>query len=494
MAGNGSGTVESPTYSAGYKALVLVLLLATYTFNFIDRSIINIIGQAIKVDLKLTDTQLGLLGGFYFAILYTLLGIPIARIAERNNRVSVISVSLVIWSAFTALCGTAGSFATLAAYRFGVGFGEAGGSPPSHSLISDYFPPKQRATALSIYSVGIPLGGMIAAVAGGWLTENFSWRTAYLIVGLPGILLALLVRLVIKEPPRGHSEAKAGDAAYVKPPLSLGTELREMGAVVAALFFKWPVVNMILGVTLVSFAGYGTTQFALVYVVRAFHLKLSMVGLVFGLIAGASTMIGTLVGGFLPDRLGKRNAIWYPLTPAIGLMIATPISLLIYSQTTWQMMAMLSILPGIFSYTYLAPTFGVVQNSVAPHRRATATAVLFLFLNLIALGGGPVFTGWLIDHIANANFGRPPAGDVVQSVLGALQGPDSTRFTQACPGGVAPKGSVPALAKACAGTLVEATREGIMVTYLFAAWGSLHFFLATLGIVKHMRERAEAQA
>ena len=494
MAGNGSGTVESPTYSAGYKALVLVLLLATYTFNFIDRSIINIIGQAIKVDLKLTDTQLGLLGGFYFAILYTLLGIPIARIAERTNRVSVISVSLVIWSAFTALCGTAGSFATLAAYRFGVGFGEAGGSPPSHSLISDYFPPKQRATALSIYSVGIPLGGMIAAVAGGWLTENFSWRTAYLIVGLPGILLALLVRLVIKEPPRGHSEAKAGDAAYVKPPLSLGTELREMGAVVAALFFKWPVVNMILGVTLVSFAGYGTTQFALVYVVRAFHLKLSMVGLVFGLIAGASTMIGTLVGGFLPDRLGKRNAIWYPLTPAIGLMIATPISLLIYSQTTWQMMAILSILPGIFSYTYLAPTFGVVQNSVAPHRRATATAVLFLFLNLIALGGGPVFTGWLIDHIANANFGRPPAGDVVQSVLGALQGPDSTRFTQACPGGVAPKGSVPALAKACAGTLVEATREGIMVTYLFAAWGSLHFFLATLGIVKHMRERAEAQA
>ena len=494
MAENGSGAVESPTYSAGYKALVLALLLATYTFNFIDRSIISIIGQAIKVDLKLTDTQLGLLGGFYFAILYTLLGIPIARIAERTNRVSVISVSLIVWSAFTALCGTAANFTILAAYRFGVGFGEAGGSPPSHSLISDYFPPKQRATALSIYSVGIPLGGMIAAVAGGWLTEHFSWRTAYFIVGLPGILLALLVRLVIKEPPRGHSEAKAGDAAYVKPPLSLWTELKEMGAVVAALFFKWPVVNMVLGVTLVSFAGYGTTQFSLAYIVRAFHLKLGMVGLVFGVIAGASTMIGTLVGGFLPDWLGKRNAIWYPLTPAIGLMIATPINLLIYSQSTWQMMALLSILPGIFSYTYLAPTFGVVQNSVAPHRRATATAVLFLFLNLIALGGGPVFTGWLIDHIANANFGRPPAGDVVQSVLGALQGGDSTRFTLACPGGVAPKGAAPALAKACAGTLVEATREGILVTFLFAAWGSLHFFLATLGMVKHMRERAAAQA
>ena len=434
MAAKGADATATPVYSNGYKAAVLSLLLAAYTFNFIDRTIVSTISQAIQVDLKVTNAQMGLLGGLYFALLYTILGIPIARLAERQNRVTIITVSVVIWSGFTALCGTAANFAQLALYRFGVGVGEAGCSPPSHSLVSDYFPPKQRATALSIYSVGIPLGGMIAAVAGGWLTENFSWRTAYLIVGLPGILLALLVRLVIKEPPRGHSEAKAGDAAYVKPPLSLGTELREMGAVVAALFFKWPVVNMILGVTLVSFAGYGTTQFALVYVVRAFHLKLSMVGLVFGLIAGASTMIGTLVGGFLPDRLGKRNAIWYPLTPAIGLMIATPISLLIYSQTTWQMMAMLSILPGIFSYTYLAPTFGVVQNSVAPHRRATATAVLFLFLNLIALGGGPVFTGWLIDHIANANFGRPPAGDVVQSVLGALQGPDSTRFTQACPG------------------------------------------------------------
>jgi MFS family permease len=267
-----------------------------------------------------------------------------------------------------------------------------------------------------------------------------------------------------------------------------------MGAVVAALFFKWPVVNMVLGVTLVSFAGYGTTQFALAYIVRAFHLKLAMVGLTFGLITGASTMVGTLVGGFLPDWLGKRNAVWYPLTPAIGLMIATPISLLIYSQTSWQMMAILSLIPGIFSYTYLAPTFAVVQNSVAPHRRATATAVLFLFLNLIALGGGPVFTGWLIDHIANANFGHAPTRDVVSSVMGAFQSADSTRFTLACPGGVAPKGSAPALAKACAGTLVEATREGIMVTYLFSAWGSLHFFLATIGIVKHMRARAAAQA
>jgi MFS family permease len=232
-----------PLYSNGYKATVLGLLLATYTFNFIDRTIIATIGQAIKVDLKLTDTQLGLLGGLYFALLYTLLGIPIARMAERWNRVTIISVSLVIWSGFTALCGSASSFAQLALYRFGVGVGEAGCSPPSHSLISDYYEPKKRASALSIYSFGIPLGTMFGAVAGGWLAQEFSWRVAFVIVGLPGIILAVLVKLIVKEPPRGHSEVKerpleAEDVPLeerrvepAKPPFSLANEFKEIGAV-----------------------------------------------------------------------------------------------------------------------------------------------------------------------------------------------------------------------------------------------------------------------
>jgi MFS family permease len=491
-----------PLYSNGYKASVLGLLLATYTFNFIDRTIIATIGQAIKVDLKLTDTQLGLLGGLYFALLYTLLGIPIARMAERWNRVTIISVSLVIWSGFTALCGSAASFAQLALYRFGVGVGEAGCSPPSHSLISDYYAPKQRASALSIYSFGIPLGTMFGAIIGGWLAQEFSWRVAFVIVGLPGILLAVIVKLVIKEPPRGHSEAKerpleAEDvvAEPPKPPFSLTSEFSEIWAVLKTLFGKWPVLHMMIGVTIASFGSYGSGAFVPSYFVREFHLGYAQVGLITGVIAGFSAGIGTLVGGFLGDWAGRRSARWYALVPAIGLAIATPIYIVAYLQTNWQTTALILLVPGIFHYTYLAPTFGVVQNSVEPRRRATATALLFFFLNLIALGGGPVFTGWLIDHLAQFNFNTPDAGGLIHTLVGSFgHHADYANFAATCPGGVAPKGSPADLAKLCNTTLAHSSRQGIIVSLCFYAWAAVHYALAAIGMVKHMKERAAAQA
>jgi MFS family permease len=483
-----------PLYSNGYKATVLGLLLATYTFNFIDRTIIATIGQAIKVDLKLTDTQLGLLGGLYFALLYTLLGIPIARLAERWNRVTIISISLVIWSGFTALCGSAASFAQLALYRFGVGVGEAGCSPPSHSLISDYYAPKQRASALSIYSFGIPLGTMVGAVAGGWLAQEFSWRVAFVIVGLPGIILALLVKLIVKEPPRGHSEVRerpleAEDLVVepAKPPFSLANEFREIGAVMKVLFGKWPVLHMMLGVTIASFGSYGSGAFVPPYFVRTY-------GLIVGLIGGFSAGVGTLVGGFLTDWSGKRSAKWYALVPAIGLLIATPIYIAAYLQPDWKTTALILLVPGIFHYTYLAPTFGVVQNSVEPRRRATATALLFFFLNLIALGGGPVFTGWLIDHLARFHFNHPEATSIFHALSGAFTDPGAASFNAECPGGLAPKGSPADLAKACHGAMARATQQGIIVSVCFYAWAAVHYALAAIGMVKHMRERAAAQA
>jgi len=496
-----SGGVK-PVYSNGYKATVLGLLLATYTFNFIDRTIIATIGQAIKVDLKLTDTQLGLLGGLYFALLYTILGIPIARLAERFNRVTIISASLVIWSGFTALCGSAASFAQLAAYRFGVGIGEAGCSPPSHSLISDYYAPKQRATALSIYSFGIPLGTMFGAVAGGWLAQEFSWRVAFVIVGLPGILLAVIVKLVVKEPPRGHSEMKEApleaEDVVVEPPkpaFSMATEFAEMWAVTKVLFGKWPVLHMVLGVTIASFGSYGSGAFVPSYFVRAFGLDLAQVGLITGLIGGFSAGVGTLVGGFLSDWAGKKSAKWYALTPALGLLICTPIYILAYLQTTWEATALILLVPGIFHYVYLAPTFGVVQNSVDPRRRATATAILFFFLNLIALGGGPVFTGWLIDHLAQFNFNTPNAGGLITSLFGSFGLPETaTNFAAACPGGVAPKGSPAELTDLCRTTLALSSQQGIIVSLCFYAWAGLHYALAAIGMVKHMKERAVAQA
>jgi MFS family permease len=489
-----------PIYSSGYKATVLAMLVAAYTFNFIDRTIIATIGQAIKKDLLLTDTQLGLLGGLYFALLYTLLGIPIARLAERKNRVTIITVGLVVWSGFTALCGLAQNFVQLAIMRFGVGIGEAACSPPSHSLISDYYEPKKRATALSIYAFGIPLGTMFGAVAGGWLTQELSWRWAFIIVGVPGLLLAVIFKLLVKEPPRGHSdlapsplteEGVVAPPVYVKPPFSFGDEFRELAAVTKVLFTKWPVVNMVLGVTIASFGSYGGGAFVPAYFVRQFGLDYTTVGLITGLIAGFSAGLGTLAGGFIADWGGKRSAIWYALTPALGLLIATPIYILAYLQNDWKVAALILLIPGIFHYTYLGPTFGVVQNSVPTYRRATATALLFFFLNLIALGGGPVFTGWLIDTLAHFNFNNLGHHDVLQSLFGAF-GPDSgaASFVGQCPGGAAPKGAAADLAKACLDTTAMSTRQGIIISILFYAWASIHYFLAAIGLVKHMKASA----
>jgi MFS family permease len=491
---------RGPIFSDRYKSAVLGLLVLTYTFNFIDRTIVATIGQAIKVDLKITDTQLGLLGGLSFAVLYTLLGVPIARLAERWNRVSIISLALVAWSGFTAACGLAGNFTQLLALRVGVGVGEAGCSPPAHSLISDYFAPRRRASALSIYAVGIPLGAMIGAIAGGWLAKTWGWRVAFMAVGAPGIAMALLVKLVIREPPRGHSDPPerpilasdvAARAAAAPPGAWLWTELRELAGVAASLFAKWPVLNMVLGVTLASFGGYGAGQFAPPYFIRAFGLDYATVGLVIGLIGGFSALVGTLAGGFVTDWAARRGARWYALVPAIGLAVATPIYILAYRQPDWKVAAAILLLPGVFHYTYLGPTFGVVQNVVETRRRATAAAVLFLFLNIIALGGGPLFTGWIIDRFAQFNFAHGGVHHIASTLVnmigergGAARG--GPRFALACPGGAAPAGSSLALGGRCAGALITATRQGILVTVCFYAWAAFHYLLGSFGLARQL--------
>ncbi len=480
---------DRPVYTNSYKSIVLTLLVTAYTFNFIDRTIISTIGQAIKVDLKITDTQLGLLGGLYFALLYTFLGIPIARFAERFNRVNIISAAIVIWSGFTALCGTATSFAMLAAYRFGVGFGEAGLNPPAHSLISDYFEPQKRASALAVYALGIPIGTMLGAVAGGWLAQNFSWRVALMLVGLPGILIAIAIKLMIKEPPRGHSEPDGGASLAVQPAFSMGGEFREMWAIVKTLFGKWPVLHMILGVTIASFGSYGSGQFVPPYFSRAFGLDYAQVGLITGLVGGISAGIGTLLGGVVTDRLAVRSARWYALTPALGLAIATPIYIVAYLQPSWQAAALILLIPGIFHYVYLGPTFGVVQNMVETRRRATAAAIMLFFLNLIALGGGPPFTGWVIDQFAQFNFTQGAHQGIIASLgqmLGGVGGGES--FAQACPGGVAPAGSSADLAGRCQTSLVEATRSGVIVSLCFYLWAAFHYFLGSIGLVKALAD------
>ncbi|MEW5688404.1 MAG: MFS transporter [Pseudomonadota bacterium] len=476
----------APTYTPAYRNTVLWLLVLAYTFNFIDRTIISTIGQAIKVDLKLTDQQLGWLGGLSFALLYTTLGIPIARLAERTSRVNIIAVAIVIWSAFTALCGTATSYVQLLLYRVGVGVGEAGLSPPAHSLISDYFEPKKRATALSIYSFGIPLGTMFGAMAGGWIAEHLSWQAAFMVVGLPGVLVALAIKLFIKEPPRGWADRALAEES----PAALGREASEAGAptpsttekppsilsVAKRLFGSWGMFHMAAGITMASFAGYGTGNYAPAYFIREFGLGLGMVGLAIGLIAGLSNGAGTLLGGFLTDWASKKSVRWYALVPAIGLILATPIYIFAYTRESYQLAWAILLIPGILHYTYLGPTFGVVQNVMDTRMRATAVAVLFFVLNLIALGFGPPFTGWCIDQFARHAFtATGMAGD----------------FLTACPGGMAPDGASAELAAACKSAMNSGTRSGIVSNLLIYAWAGVHYLLAAITLP---RDIARAQA
>ena len=479
---------RQPLFSESYKQSVLWLLVLAYTFNFIDRTIISTIGQAIKVDLKLTDTELGLLGGLAFALLYTTLGIPIARIAERHSRVNIITIAIVIWSGFTALCGMATSFLQLLLFRVGVGVGEAGLSPPAHSLISDYFEPKKRASALSIYSFGIPLGTMFGAVAGGWIAQNLDWRMAFMMVGLPGVIVAILLKVFVKEPPRGYSDrliaqqaadapALEGDetapAVHAKPPSIL--------AVAKRIFGKWGFFHMVAGITLASFAGYGTGQYSAPYFIRMFGLDLATVGLIFGVIGGVAAGIGTLLGGFLTDYAARKSGRWYALVPAIGLLIACPLYILVYTRDDWKLAAGLLLIPGIFHYTYLGPTFGVIQNAVSLRMRATATALLFFVLNLIALGFGPPFCGWVIDTLSQAHFAAKDLGP----------------FFNMCPGGVGKEGAGAMIDAACKAAVAQGTRDGIVWNLLIYGWAGVHYLLAAITLPRDMADalaKTEAEA
>jgi predicted MFS family arabinose efflux permease len=451
-------TAETGHEGSHYKAGVLSLLLLAYTFNFIDRTIINTIGQAIKVDLQLTDTQLGLLGGLAFAVFYTVLGIPIARLADRKNRVVIISVSIALWSALTAACGAATSYLQLFLLRIGVGVGEAGLSPPAHSLISDYFEPNQRASALGIYALGIPLGVMFGAVAGGWIADNYSWRMAFVLVGLPGLLVALLVKLIIREPTRGQY-----DATPLQP---VSRHRASLADVIRSMLRQPGVANVVLGCTLVSLASYGTSAYAQAFFIRDYEISYTLVGLIFGVIGGLTTGIGTVLGGWIADKRGSRDPRWYALVPALGVSVAAPFYFLVFTRDTWEAASLMLVLPGVFHFMYVAPTFGFIQNAVVPGMRATAAAILLFVVNIIGLGIGPPLCGWLIDTFSTANFAELGIGE----------------FAALCPGGIGAAGAEAYIDEACRASVVSGTRIGILITLTFFAWGALHYYAAAISL------------
>jgi predicted MFS family arabinose efflux permease len=469
-------------YSAAYKRVVTLLLMTAYTFNAMDRTIISIIQSSMKVDLKLNDTQLGLLGGTAFALLYGFSGIPIARLAERLSRVNIITVALIVWSSLTALCGAAATFSQLLLIRAGVGMAEAGCTPAAHSLISDYFEPARRSSALSIYTCGISLGYILAAVVGGYVAQHFGWRMACATVGLPGVGTAVLIKCLVREPPRGYSDPRLQPVPAASP-FALRHEVRELLSVGKALLFDRPILHVVLGVTIGAFAAYGFYAFLPAYFSRAFGLDYATIGVVAALAGGVAVGLGIVSGGFVADFLGRRSERWYALVPGIGGLIALPLYVLAVRQTNWRTATWVLSIAGFFQYASLGPTFGVVQNAVGTRRRATATALLYICLSVVALGSGPAFTGWVIDRFAEGQY---------PSLAGQQSGMLS--FAVSCPGGAALASANAAAKTACQATLAFATRQGLTVTLAFFGWAALHYLLAAVGISKSLRAAACASS
>ncbi len=382
-------TPETPAAeSVRYRWTVLVVLTVVYTFNFIDRQILVILQEPIKADLGLSDAQLGLLTGFSFALVYVTAGIPIAWLADRANRRNIVAASLAFWSLMTALSGLVQNYGQLLAARLGVGVGEAGGSPPSHSMISDYFPPSSRGTALSFYSMGIYIGVLFGFAAGGWIAENFGWRNAFFVIGIPGILYALVVLWVVKEPKRGQY-----DLAGVPAQSSLSETL-------AGLKRRPTFWYLSVGCAFTAFISYGNGNFMPSFLMRNHGMSLAEVGAILGLISGLSGATGTFLGGFLADRLATRDMRWYVWIPILGgLSSMIPAYYTLFGENTTLIVA--AMIPSqILSALYLGPCIATCHNLVSPGMRAMASAILYFVLNLIGLGLGPLTVGILSDLFA----------------------------------------------------------------------------------------------
>ncbi|RSV37265.1 MFS transporter [Sphingomonas sp. ABOLE] len=375
-----------PTRPATPRGIVLAMLLLVYIFNFLDRQILSILAQPVKADLGLDDGQLGMLGGFAFALLYSTLAIPLAMLADRTSRSWVIAVSLGVWSAFTALCGTAQHFTSMFLFRLGVGVGEAGGVAPSYALIADAYPAERRSRALSIYSLGIPLGSAGGALLGGYIAQAVEWRTAFLVVGLLGLVIAVPFKLLVRDPPRA---APAKDQV----PLS-----RVFGILAAKPSF-WLLA---FGAAAGSMCGYGVAFWLPSLILRSFRLDLAQVGQFFGALALTGGVAGILLGGWLGDRLGTRDRKWYALAPAICYVLGLPLFVAGVLAQSWQTAFLLFLVPQALVYVWLGPVLTAVQHLVPPQMRATASASFLLINNLIGLGLGSWVIGLLSQQLTPA--------------------------------------------------------------------------------------------
>ncbi|MGH7028284.1 spinster family MFS transporter [Brevundimonas sp.] len=413
--------------SPGYRYYVLGILILIYMLNFLDRQIIGILAAPLKAEFGLSDSQFGLLGGLAFALLYSTLAIPIAWLADRVSRVWIMTAALTVWSGFTALCGVAGSFGQLFLCRMGVGIGEAGGVAPAYSLIADYFPKSQRARALAAYAFGIPLGMAAGTLVGGLLAATYGWRTAFIVVGVLGVLVAPILRLTIKDPTRGGMDAPAVVEAPKAAPVV--QKAPPFGEVIKTLAPKPSFWLLAFGAASSSVCGYGVAAWLPSFFMRSFDLTLSQTAWYYSAIVMVGGVAGIWLGGVMADRLGKASKAAYPLTPAIAFLISVPCFLLAMNSPWlvqvlslegvaltvpfygWKVDMALALafliflIPTGLNLTWLGPITAAVQHLASPAMRTTASALFLLINNLLGIAVGIYYFGWMSDLLRPA-FGE----------------------------------------------------------------------------------------
>lgn len=425
------------------------MLVAINALNLADRQGLAAVAQAIKLDLKFSDADLGMIQGLPFALFYTLMGLPLARMAERLSRVRIISACLALFGVMVALCGTANSFWRLLLFRIGVGIGDAGFVTPVASLIGDHYPMNRRASAMSIIWLGAPIGVICGSTLGGWMAEHVSWRASFVAIGTPALLVALLAFLTLRDPPRGMSEATA---PLQRTPPPIWTVLR-------FVFSKRSMCHILIGCALAATAMNGIGQFLGQFLIRNFHLGFASAGRLIGSIAVVGMASGLALGGFGVDWAGRLDKRWYVWGPALGLVFAAPLFVLGFNQPTIAWTAVVLVVAHVSMFLYYTPTLAMAQNMVGADMRASSAFVVSIVLGLVGIGLGPTLLGILSDHYAAHAF-----------TLGA--------YAVTCPGGRAVAGSSAALAQACSSASALGIKYALMTLSLLCLWSAAHYLLA----------------
>lgn len=395
-----SGVRASVSAPRGYRAWMMVLLTSAYGLNLLDRQVINVLAEPIKRDLSLADWQLGALTGLSFALLYSFAALPIARLADRGDRVKIIGASILAWSVFTAACGMAANFLQLLLLRVGVGIGEAGGAPPAQSLIADHHTPDRRSRALGIFALGSPVGAATGLALGGILAESVGWRWTLVIAGAPGVIIGLLVLLTLQEP-RGR-----GEVARVTNQAPLASVLRSLAA-------RPAFVYLALGAGLLSFVNYGAMAFAGSFYLRVHTADiaalgaqfgigpLGVIGMGLGLFGAAAGAAGTYIGGALGDYFGQKDVRAYAWLPAAGSVLCASGYVIMFTFPNGGWSLFLFMVPAFFSNIWNGPATLAMQNLAGPRAKATALAVVLFVVSALGLGLGPLTMGAMSDLFAH---------------------------------------------------------------------------------------------